>query len=417
MRIPESAALWAVMIASIPAAAAELPSPFSLPDLLAALAERSPELRERRSRAEAAALRPRAEGLFDDPMLMLEWWQQPVSFSSVPVMLTVRQSLRWGSVRQAARRVAEREAATVRDQVDETARRLEAEAKRAYLDLTLAERTLAVNARVRTLNEAMVAAAEAKYRVGRAAQAEILRAQSELLTLDNDRLDLERARDEAQARINALLDRPGDAPLPPTAPVERAARLPPADALVAEAARRRPEVRLAEDALREAQARLEAARLTTRPELAVWAGYMVNFGGTDTFTVGASTTLPFFSAERRRPLVRAAEAEVAARRAALDAATRRADQEVRTALLLIETAERHARLHAEKLIPLAELSLRAAQAAYQNDRIEFSAVLDAARMVRDHHLNHERYSIEYQRRLADLELAVGADLPDSEDGR
>ena len=74
-------------------------------------------------------------------------------------------------------------------------------------------------------------------------------------------------------------------------------------------------------------------------------------------------------------------------------------------------ALRHERLHSEKLIPLSELSLQSALAAYQSDRIDFFSVLDAARMVRDHHLNHERYLIEYQKRLADLELAVGEDFP------
>jgi len=77
----------------------------------------------------------------------------------------------------------------------------------------------------------------------------------------------------------------------------------------------------------------------------------------------------------------------------------------------MESAARHERLHSEKLIPLAEFTLQSAQAAYQNDRIDFFSVLDAARMVRDHHLNHEVYFIEYQRRLADLELAVGHDFP------
>jgi hypothetical protein len=31
-------------------------------------------------------------------------------------------------------------------------------------------------------------------------------------------------------------------------------------------------------------------------------------------------------------------------------------------------------------------------------------------MVRDHHLNHERYLVEYAKRLAELELAVGQDV-------
>jgi outer membrane protein TolC len=164
----------------------------------------------------------------------------------------------------------------------------------------------------------------------------------------------------------------------------------------------------------EAVARLDVARRDAHPELAVWAGYMVNLRGVDTFTAGVSTTLPIFSSRRRDALVAAAEAELQARRATLDAARRRAEADVHVALLQMLAAQRHEKLHAEKLIPLAELSLQSAQAAYQNDRIDFFSVLDAARMVRDHHLNHERYLVEYEKRLADLELAIGGDLPRQE---
>jgi outer membrane protein TolC len=401
-----------LLLLGVRARADELPSPLALADVLEALRRRNPELTARRREAESAAHRPRAAGLWPDPMLSLEWWQQPVNFSSVPLMLTLRQPLPWPGTLALERRLGEREAALARAGVDAAARRLEAEAKRAWLDLVLAERTLGINRRQRTLLEAMVATTEARYRVGKAAQAEILRTQSELLTVDNERLDLERARDDGEARLNALLDRPAEAQLPPlVVELAPATALPPAAELAARAARRRAEVQLAEDELAAAQARRALVERSARPELAVWAGYMVNFGGVDTFTAGVSTTLPLFSARRRGPLVEAAEAEVAARRAAVEAALRRADLEVRTALLLMETAERHARLHADKLIPLAELSLESAQAAYQNDRLSLLAVLDAARMVRDHHLNHERYLVEYQRRRADLEQAIGEDLP------
>jgi cobalt-zinc-cadmium efflux system outer membrane protein len=294
--------------------------------------------------------------------------------------------------------------------VRESELRLEAELKRAFFDLALAEMSLSVNQRVRGLLAAMVSSAESKYKVGRAPQAVLLKAQSELLMADNDRLDLERARDEGRARLNALLDRPQEAPLGPTALAAPAAALPAERELVALALAERPDVRLVRDGLAEAQARLEVARREAKPELAIWAGYMVNIRGVDMFSTGVSTTLPIFSTRRRDALSDAAQAELAAKRAALDGARRRAEAEVHIALLQMEVAERHEKLHSERLIPLAELSLQSAEAAYQNDRIDFLSVLDAARVLRDHHLNHARYLIDYQRRLADLELAVGQDL-------
>jgi outer membrane protein TolC len=169
-------------------------------------------------------------------------------------------------------------------------------------------------------------------------------------------------------------------------------------------------VKLAEDAIRQAEAKLALARRDSDPELAVWAGYMVNFRGVDTFTTGVSTTLPIFSARRRSGSTRAAEAELQAARALWQAAQRRTEADIRTALLQMDAALRHEKLHAEKLIPLSELSLKSALAAYQNDRIDLFSVLDAARMLREHHLNHERYLVEYEKRLADLELAAGVDF-------
>jgi cobalt-zinc-cadmium efflux system outer membrane protein len=404
------AAVGSLLLLSSPAWADELPSPLHLRDLVAVLRRNNPEVAERRSLARAAETRPRAVSQLDDPMLSVEWWQQPINFSMVPLMVSVRQPLPWPGKLRARREVAEREVATSRDQIVEAERRLEAQAKMAFLDLALAERSLTINDRQRTLVEAMVQSAESKYRVGKAPQASILKTQEELLTVENERLDLDRARDEARARLNALLDRPPGAPLPAVALPLSTVRLPDEAELLRIALERRPDVRLAEDAVAQAQAWLGVARREANPELAVWAGYMVNIRGVDTFTAGVSTTLPFFSSRRRTSAVTGGEAELEAARHARDAARRRAEMEVRIAVLQMDAAMRHEKLHSAKLIPLSELSLQSAQAAYQNDRIDFFSVLDAARMVRTHHLDHERYLVEYQKRLAELELAVGQDF-------
>jgi len=412
--ISTRAGRWAVLagfLIGTSATADPLPSPVRLQDLLARLRHENPELAERRAMARAAAARPRAVSQFDDPTVSLEWWQQPIDFATVPIMLSVRQSLPWLGKLPARRRAAEREADTARDAVTETQRRLEAEVKRVFFDLVLAERSLTVNDRDRALLQAMVQSTEAKYAAGKAPQAAILKTQSELLTVDNNRLDLERGRDEAYTRLNALLDLPAASPLSVVANTGSPVTLPNEAVLVRAALDQRPELRLAKDAIAEATARLDLARREANPEFAVWAGYMVNVRGVDTFTAGVSTTLPIFSSRRRQAQTTAAEAELQARRAAFDGASRKTEAEVHLALLQMQAAERHIKLHADKLIPLAELSLQSARAAYQNDRIDFYSVLDAARMVRDHHLDHERYLVEYEKRLADLELAIGQDLP------
>src|SRR4051812_11377055 len=105
MRIPEPTGVVAVfgtwLLASSAQAQApsvpigDLPSPLQAADLVEVLRAKNPELRARRAMAKAAVARPRMVSQLDDPMLSLEWWQQPINFSSVPIMLSIRQPLPW----------------------------------------------------------------------------------------------------------------------------------------------------------------------------------------------------------------------------------------------------------------------------------------------------------------------------------
>lgn len=343
-------------------------------------------------------------------MVMLEWWQQPVNFSTVPVMLTLKQPLPWPSKLHLKREIAELEAKGLSDEADQSERALLAEAKRAYFDLALAERDLAVNARVRTLLENLVQISDAQYRVGTTVQADLLGAQMELLETDNQGFELERDRREAIARLNGLLDRPAAAPLGPTATAPAMVILPLRAELLARSLANRPAVQRAQSMLSIAEARLDLTQREDYPELSVWGAFMLNFGGVDAFTAGLSTTLPIFSGVRKRALTQASNIDREAALLALDALRRQTDVEVETAVLQLEAAAQHVKLHAEKLIPLADLTLQSAEAAYQSGKVPFITVLEAARAVRTHHLDHIKYLVEYERRLADLEEITGEDL-------
>ena len=388
-------------------AADDLPSPLGLGDVLAAVARDNPELAGRRRLREAAARRPSAAAWPDDPSVALEWWQQPVSFSMVPLMLTVRQPIPILAKLHARRDLAERQAESARDEVDETARRIEADAKRAYFELVLADRNARQNDAVRALVQNLVRVVDGRYRVGLAVQADLLKAEGELLVLDNERLDFERDRQTATTTLDRLMNRSADAPLGPTASEPSLVSLPSERELVDRALASRPELRRAEDAVAEARARLAVEQKERLPELAAWGAYMVNVGGVDTFTVGFQASLPIFSSARQRALASAAELEVQAATKALEAARRDTEAAVRTVLLELDSAARHVRLHADKMVPLAELTLQSALASYETGRVDFPAVLEAARAVREHHTDHIKYLVEYERRLAELEQLVG----------
>ena len=85
--------------------------PVRLADLLDEARKNNPELRSAREQANSAASLVAPAGALDDPMLMVQLWNAPVDFSTVPIMVQLSQSLPLGGKRAARRDAASGEAA------------------------------------------------------------------------------------------------------------------------------------------------------------------------------------------------------------------------------------------------------------------------------------------------------------------
>lgn len=321
--------------------------PLLLPDLLDAVERRSPQLLSAQAQARAAAERPAQARAFEDPMLMVELWQVPLDLGQVPVMVTLRQPIPWPGKLAARAAALQPEAARARSLARATARELRLQAARAYYDYRLAFRAIAVLRESQELLRAIADSVDARYRVGRAELAELLRAKADLATLDNTVLDFERQRELAAGAINVLLGEPAERPLgPPGSAPEPAEAGPGLSALTERALRQRPELQAARMAIQAARARLREAHAGRAPDLAAWAGFMaMTRGGEHTFTLGLQSSIPSFSRARTSAAAREAQAQAAAEEAALRQAEARVRGEVRAASLQLETARRHLELH------------------------------------------------------------------------
>src|SRR5262249_6925835 len=89
-------------------------SPVRLAELLGEARENHPERQSAHEQAKAAASSVASAGALDDPMLMVQLWNAPVDFSTVPLMVQLSQSLPLGGKRAARRDVASGEAAATR---------------------------------------------------------------------------------------------------------------------------------------------------------------------------------------------------------------------------------------------------------------------------------------------------------------
>src|SRR5207244_11389034 len=84
---------------------------------------------------------------------------------------------------------------------------------------------------------------------------------------------------------------------------------------------------------------------------------------------------------------------------------------VQEAYVRAKAAQERAALLRTTIIPQSQQTLEVSRVAYQTDRIDFQALIDNERMLLDSRLDYFRALSDFNQALADLERAVGSDLP------
>lgn len=401
------------MFALLVAAALAAPSPLRLADLLREAREKNPDLKAAQARARAGEQAVAPAGALDDPMLMVQLWNAPSDFSTVPIMVQVSQQLPLGGKRAARRDAASADAAVARADLSLRRREIEGQVAAAYFDLFLAERTQEVDDELEAILRVVLQSAEARVATGKGEQAELLRAQAQLVQLRSDRETALDHRKSAWARLAALLD--GD----PGAPAGSTTRPAPLVALpaVAELQRRamaeRPELASsrAQVASAEAQARLAEAQAV--PDLGVFAAAMHTFrnpaGPSDFLFAGFQINLPIFGGGKNEPRAGSARAQEVAAREAEHAMRNRVASEIAETYAHLLAEQHQIELH-HQLIPLSRQAVESAEGSYAAGRADFALLLDSARELRMHELELATHLATYEQRLADLQRQAGIDL-------
>ena len=395
---------------------AELPASGPLP--LAAVVEwaraQNPALEAARRRTAAAEAEPTRAAAWDDPTVSWEIWNAPESFRVERAdnnIVRLSQKLPFPGKRRLAGEAARRDADMARRDADGVELDVLADVERAYYELWKRHQQLAVHSRDKELVQRYARIAESRYAVGEASQPDVLRAQVELTRLINRVTTGMLAIDEARAELNALLSRVPDAPLgvPEDPPPPRLAARP--EDLIALALDHRPELAAQAAAVAREQTALRLARMNYLPDFEVAASRFINRTGGDGFGAMASISIPLAFKSKYDAGVEQASARLAAARADQRRLEDRVRREVQQAFLRARSAlERH-QLFVSTHIPQAEQALRASEAAYQTGRMDFLSLIDSVRAIEAIHLEHYEADADFEEARADLERAVGTELP------
>ncbi|MDH4216829.1 MAG: TolC family protein [Gallionella sp.] len=393
-----------------------------LAGLLQYAREHSPELAAARFDADAAAQRAQAAAALPDPVLRAELMDitnrgMDKNPSLLPSQVgstryTIMQSVPWYGKRDLKRDAAEAGAVQAQGQTAATWAELATQIKSAYAQFYLVTGSEKITRDLFDLVAQMEKVAQGRYANGLAAQQDVVRAQVEQTTLKTGLVALNNSQRQVEARLNALLSRPANAPL--AAPqnmrgIPAMASLQNQAALEQRIREHNPSLFVDEAGIRASEKNRDLAYRNRYPDLVLGIAPTQSGNAVREWGVMVELNIPLQQGARRSQ-ERESDAMLAAARARKEATANRVLSALAENLAGIEAAQSTESLSTSGLLPQANATYESALTGYQNGKVDFATLLDAARQILNAKLEVLKAQTDAQMRLAEIEKLLGEEL-------
>ena len=392
--------------------------PVAVEDAVAAALEANPQIHaavRRLTLAQSAGLTARS---LDDPMLMVRDWDTPLSkpwdLNQAQLMVSLQQTFLSRQKRDVRARLAGDDAQIAASDLESTRQEVAAEVRKACADLQRNAEEMKLHDRQSFLLKESLAASLAQYTTGRVPQSDVLREQMAVTRLDEHLIELEQERDTARAQLNELMGRPADQPIDIAGSYAESVDLPPLEELERLAIENRPELAGLRKGIARSRDQAQTTRLAMKPDFTLALGYMLMPTGSDArnaYMAELAMNLPSLNRARHDGEAKQADAATAVAQADLEARTAAVFLQVRQAQIAVQSSQRRAKVYRDTLLPQAEAAFKAATAAYENNRAEFSTLIDSQNLLLDIQTALYTASSARDAALADLERAIGTAVP------
>jgi outer membrane protein, heavy metal efflux system len=376
----------------------------------------NPDLSAMEARIESARQRALQADSLPDPELEVGIRDLPVSSPSLTrddftmETITARQGLP-GLGKLATRRAsAEASAASMAAMHSVHAVTIAADVADAFFGIAELDRRLEILERSRERLKGASASATERYRVGKAAQGDVLRANLESTTLEDRVLTLISERRVLAARFNALQGIAARSLVPAISNLDPPDSLPdPAD-LARRAEEKSPAILAARAMVRRAEEEVRLARFERRPDwmISTYYGHREKFE--DLAGASVSVSLPFAHSGRLEAKRAEMEAELSSARADLESVGNQIRRDVESAAAELERNVEQEKLYRTSILPQAEINFRAAQESYAVGQIDFETFVRAALDLDSYESQIATRSAGIGRALAALQKASGLPL-------
>ncbi len=337
---------------------------------------------------EAAERRVSAEGVWDDPMLMLGAQNVPTNFDFEMDPMTMRmiglsQNIPYSGYKGLEKKAARAEARAAFQERRETEIDLVAAAKSAFFEVYFLRQNMVELKRQHEILEQVFATSTAKLRVNQAGQDEVLGAQADIWRLEIAILSTEQEITSAVNRLNSLRGAEPEAPLPSLVAPPMPSLPASADNWIAVAERIYPPLLRLNEKAEGYEFSARSSRRMAWPMLELGASYGfrsgVNIGAggmsenrDDMVNFQATISLPIFSIGKQRSMARSME--WMGRSAESEFAQLRRDTRAEL-LTLYQRARRLSQTldsYRDRIIPATEDAFRSALAGYAANRTTFA---------------------------------------------
>jgi len=386
-----------------------------LPELIHEVLARNSELVAARKQWEAATTRITQARSLEDPTLSVQLWNVPQTFNVTQAQNSIfglSQNLPFPGKLALKGDVASRSAEMTEQAVRAKERELIARLKQAYYDLFLAQKGIQIHHEQVELVRQFVEIANAKFRTGKGAQTDVLKAQVELSMLFQQLPVLEQRRETSEAMLNTLLDRD---PALPLGIAQAPSQLPlgkPLDDLHRLALNDRPELKAAELAVQRNEQSRALAQRQYYPDFNVAFQRFQNFQANDGFGAYVAMSIPFafWTKPKYDAGVQEAAAAVSVARAQQHTLENLTRFQVKDLLARLRATDQVATLYRTTILPQAEQNLEASRVGYRAGKAGFLDLIETQRAWRGFQLEYFKALVDRQHRLAELEQVVGVDL-------
>jgi len=385
----------------------------SLKEVLNEVAGKNPEILTYKKMWEAKEANVPASWALDDPMVGIMYEDIPnnFDFSRAPhVSYTIQQNVPFPGKLLLQRKKALNEKNAFKEEYQEKKREILTQAKKAYYQYYFGLKAMEVIHHHVEILSNFSKITQTQYMVGKASQPDVLKIQVELGLMNNELLETDQRLTISVSRLNILMNRTVNTPLPFPEEVKKDSLKYDITQLQEMAKEKRARLKAVSYQLEKNKAQVNFSKWNYMPDFMLKLGRIVSpfgFRGWD-FEVQAS--LPLWFLQKENSELRMAQREKEELQALLNNSQNMVALEVQEAYIKLKTKERIFELYKNSILPQAHQSLQAALSGYQTQKVDFLTLLETERSLKHIELGYYQALVDYQEAFANLEQAVGVDL-------